>query len=440
MSGSSGDDYALTRVPAHARKHWFGIAVQRFGQISALVQFLVGATLGYSMSFADAALAILIGTVLLEVIVCLVGIIGQKEGLNAAVLVRWTGLGRVGASVLSLMIGLSLVGWFGVQSAISAESLEALLPGVMPQWAWCLLFGAVVTLIVVFGFKGMQLIANVTVPLFLVLVAWSITSELMSHDLMELVTSPPPGPPMSIWAGAGIITGAMIIGSVVTPDMTRFNRSAADVVKQTVLGVTMGEFLIGLAGVLLAHATGSGNVVAIVTSSVGVVGLIIVMTGTLKINDWNLYSASLAVVAFFQVVFRRNVSRRTATLALGALGSILAALGILGFFQQFLILLGVAFPPVVGIIVAEYYVVRRWRADLEQGREEGTVPPTEPRFVPASLVIWAISIALGLIIPTPLPALVALASAFVLYVLAGRLGFLPAAETKAAPSYVDVAE
>ena len=45
------DDFALSRVTPEARKPWFGIAVQRFGQVSALSQFLLGATLGYSMTF-----------------------------------------------------------------------------------------------------------------------------------------------------------------------------------------------------------------------------------------------------------------------------------------------------------------------------------------------------------------------------------------------------
>src|SRR5881227_2043337 len=76
------DDFALSRVTPSARKPWFAIAVQRFGMVSALSQFLLGATLGYGMNFGQAALALLLGSIILEVIMCVVGIIGQKEGLN----------------------------------------------------------------------------------------------------------------------------------------------------------------------------------------------------------------------------------------------------------------------------------------------------------------------------------------------------------------------
>ena len=114
------DDFALARVTPDKQKHWFGIAVQRFGQVSALSQFLLGATLGYAMTAGEAFLALILGSVLLEVIIVIVGIIGQKEGLNTSLLARCTGFGEIGASLVGLAIGISLIGWFGIQSAISA--------------------------------------------------------------------------------------------------------------------------------------------------------------------------------------------------------------------------------------------------------------------------------------------------------------------------------
>src|SRR6478735_8755674 len=384
MGMAHADDFALSRVAPDARRHWFGIAVQRFGQVSALSQFLLGATLGYSMTFGNAVLAFLFGSIILEVIMCVVGVVGQREGLNTALLARWTGFGEVGASLVGLAIGISLIGWFGIQSAISAESLDALMPGLLPVWAWSLIFGLAVTAIVAFGFKGMQWLANITVPLFLILVGWSVISELSQHDLGELPTASARRPTMTIWQGTGIVAGGLIVGAIITADMTRFNRSKADVIKQTVVGVTLGEFVIGLSGVLLAHAAQSGNIVAIVTSSVGLVGLIIVITGTLKINDWNLYSSTLGLVNFISTAFGKNLHRVTTTIVLGVVGSVLAAAGILSQFTEFLIILGVAFPPIAGIMVAEYFLVRRWRGELDASRAEGRLPLTAPRIVPVT--------------------------------------------------------
>ncbi len=442
MAGSAAhiDDYTLSRVPTSARNHWFGIAVQRFGQISALSQFLLGATLGYGMSFANAFLAILLGSIIVEVIMCLVGIIAQKEGLNTALLARWTGFGEVGASIVGLAVGVSLIGWFGIQSAIAADSLNALMPGTLPSWLWSLICGLAVTAIVAFGFKGMQVLANITVPLFLVLVGWSVIAELSRHDLGELLTSAPAGPQISVLAGSGIVAGGIIVVAIITGDMTRFNRSKADVVKQTVVGVSLGEFVIGLAGVLLAHAARSGDIVAIVTSSIGFVGLLIVITGTLKINDWNLYSASLGLVNFVSVTFRKQLHRVSTTLILGVAGTVLAAVGILSNFMEFLIVLSVVFPPIAGIMVAEYFIVKRWRGDLESSRRNDALPTTAPRLVPATLVIWAISAVVGYYTTWGIPSVLSLVLSMVLYVAAGKLNLVNGVGETRTPEADTVAE
>lgn len=423
-SSSHGDDFALSRVPQDSRKHWFGIAVQRFGQVSALSQFLLGATLGYAMTFGDAVLAFLLGSIILEVVIVFVGFIGQREGLNTSLLARWTGFGEVGAALVGLAIGISLIGWFGIQSAISAQSLDNLMPGVFPVWAWSLLFGLAVTAIVAFGFKGMQLLANVTVPLFLILVGWSVISELSRHSIVDLMTSPPPGPSMSVLAGTGIVAGGLIVGAIISADMTRFNRSGADVVKQTVVGVTLGEFVIGLSGVLLAHATASGDIVAIITSSVGFIGLLIVITGTLKINDWNLYSSTLGLVNFISTAFGKNLNRVTTTVVLGVVGSVLAAAGILDQFAGFLTILSVAFPPIAGIMVAEYFIVKRWRPELEDSRAAGRLPESAPRIVPATIVIWLVSSVAGYFITWGIPSVFSLLISMLLYIVAGKLGWV----------------
>lgn len=115
MSGGVGtDDYALSRVPEHARYSWWSVAVQRFGQVSALSQFLLGSTLGFGMGFWDAFLAFTLGAVILELVSIGVGIIGCKEGLNTSLLARWTGFGHGGSALIGVAIGVSLVGWFGV--------------------------------------------------------------------------------------------------------------------------------------------------------------------------------------------------------------------------------------------------------------------------------------------------------------------------------------
>ncbi|MBH5336776.1 cytosine permease [Streptomyces pactum] len=414
------DDYALSRVPEHARHSWVSVAVQRFGQVSSFQQFLVGAVLGFGMEFTDAVIAITIGSVMLEVITILLGIAGVREGLSTSLLARWSGFGRKGSALVGLLMALSLAGWFGVQNGVFAQGMHDL-AGWAPEWAWALAGGALVTAVTVHGFRVMAWTAWLTVPAFLLLAAWSVADTLAGHSLSGLMTSAPPGPSMSLAEGTTLVSGAFILGAIMTPDMTRFNRRPSDVVKQTLISVTLGEYLIGLTAVLLAHAARTSDIVGIITSSSGLLGTLILATAILKINDWNLYSSSLGLVNSLDVLFGRRAGRRTVTLVIGAAGTALSAAGIAGHFPDFLEAIGVLAPPVAGIIIAEYFVVRRFRADLDRARRDGVLPGECADWMPLSLVCWAAGAAAGEYLDAGIPSINSVAVAFLGYAIAGRV-------------------
>ncbi|QWF79981.1 cytosine permease [Amycolatopsis sp. CA-230715] len=414
------DDYSLTPVPAAERRSWPSVAVQRFGQVSSFQQFIVGAILGYGMTFWNAVLAITIGSVLLEVITVLLGIAGVREGLSTSVLARWAGFGRKGSALVGLLVAISLAGWFGVQNGIFAHGMHAL-GGAVPEWAWAVLGGVVITAITVYGFRIMAWTAYLTVPAFLLLAGYSIVDALGSHSLPALVSGPPPGPPLSLGAGTTLVAGAFILGALMTPDMTRFNRTPGDVVKQTLISVTLGEYLIGLIGVLLAHATASSDIVGIITSSSGVLGTLVLATAILKINDWNLYSSSLGLVNVVDVLFGRKVARVHVVLVLGVLGTAASAFGIADDFAGFLTAVGVLTPPVAGVLIAEYFVVRRCRPVFDALREHGSAPGAHRDWMPSALVSWALGTAFAVFFDFGIPAINSVVVAFVSYLAASRL-------------------
>jgi N-methylhydantoinase A/oxoprolinase/acetone carboxylase beta subunit/purine-cytosine permease-like protein len=382
------EDYPLVRVPRGARYPWFNVAVQRFGQLSDLTQFLLGATLGAGLSFWGAFWALTLGSVILELVCVFVGIAGMREGLSTSLLSRWTGFGRYGSSLIGLVIVVSLFGWFGIQTAVFAAGLHSMIK-YLPLWLWCVITGLGVTVLVLGGFKAMGWTAFVAVPAFLGLAGWAMSVQIAEHGAGGLIASAPFGPHMSIATGATIVAGSYIVGAVTTPDMTRFNRNTGDVVKQTLVGISLGEYVLGLAGVLLAYAVKSSDVVAIITASSGVAGVVILISATVKINNWNLYSASLGLINVVQSLTGLRPNRVAVTMGIGVLGSFLASAGILSRLTDFLTLLGVVTPPVAGIMVAEYFVVRRWRSALDASRRLGRLPETEPTWVPATIVVWA---------------------------------------------------
>lgn len=412
--GIGHDDYSLSRVPGFERYSWVTLAVQRFGQHSALSQFLLGATLGFGMTFWNAFLALTLGAVFLEVVAIFTGVAGMREGLSASVIARWAGFGRYGSSIIGLVLAVCLTGWFGVQNAIFAEGVHSLVGGV-PVWTWSIVTGAVVTLIVVYGFISMAWVAYVTVPVFLLLAGYSITNVLLEYRLGELVSSAPPGETLSLATGTTIVAGGFIVGGVLAPDMTRFNRSTADVIKQTVVGITLGEYTVGLIGVMLAQALKTRDIIEIVTSTSGFIGTIVLVAATLKINDWNLYSSSLGFASSIDAIFGKRVNRAVITILVGALGTVFSALGILGQFVPFLVALGVVVPPVAGIMIVDYYLLRRHRGQLEESAASGALPARQEKLNPVALFAWAGASIVGYTVQWGIPALNSLLCAAVLY-------------------------
>lgn len=419
--GIGRDDHAVSRMPASERKHWFVVFLQRYGQMSALSQFLLGATLGFGMDFWQAFLALTLGAVILEVVAIFTGIAGQREGLSTSLLTRWTGFGRYGSSMLGLVITISLMGWFGVQNAVFAQGLEALLPHAMPLWSWEVITGLAVTGIVIWGFLSMTWTAYVAVPAFVVLCFYSIGKALGKESLGSLVASHHPGPALGIGAGATLVAGGFIVGAVINPDMCRFNRSARDVVVNTILGITLGEYTIGLIGVLLAHFAKSENVIGIVTTTSGAVGVLILIAATTKINDWNLYSGSLGLANFLDTAFGKRIHRALLTLIVGAIGTVLSALGILTHFVKFLTILGVAIPPVAAIVVVDYFILKSHRPALEASRRSSRLPAWCPNWNAAGWIAWIAAALVGYYVNWGIASVNSLVVAAILYYALARL-------------------
>jgi hypothetical protein len=109
---------------------------------------------------------------------------------------------------------------------------------------------------------------------------------------------------------------------------------------------------------------------------------------------------------------------------MGAAGSILSAVGIIGKFVSFLTVIGVVVPPVAGIMIAEYFVVMTWRDRLDASRQRGALPDQPPKWNPACLFVWAISATAGYWVQIGIPALNSVLLAFLLYAAAGKLGLI----------------
>jgi cytosine permease len=275
----------------------------------------------------------------------------------------------------------------------------------------------------------MALIARVALPLFLLAVAWAAVRMLAGHSLAELLAAAPAGPRLGLPAAITAVTGSFIIGAVVTPDVTRFMRSGRDVFWMTLVATFVGELTINLVAVAMALLLRTSDIVTLMSTLAGGIGATIAVVSTVKLNNLNLYSSSLGFSTLVHALRLKRggaVDRVRLTWWVGIASTGLSTLGILDHFIGFLVLLGVAIPPIAGIMMVDYYLLRRDRAELRRARATGGLPAASERLNPVALAAWMLACASALLLPgVGVPALNALVVGSVAYglgmALVGRL-------------------
>ncbi|GKW36389.1 purine-cytosine permease family protein [Pectobacterium carotovorum] len=413
------DDYPVSRVPLSVRLPFLNVALVHIGMLTALDQFMLGAVLGHSMTLSQAFLAIFIGSAIFGVVTVGLGYAGMKEGMSGSLLARWCGFGRIGSVLIGLVIAVSLIGWFGVQNAVFAKALNFAMADKLGFGWSAALSGIALTLLVAFGFRALRFTAKIAVPMFVIVVGYISIMTLSGHNIAELIASAPNGEAISISAGATMVVGGCIVASLITPDMTRYSQKGKHVFWMTMLSIIVGEFMVNGLAIIIARALNTADVVTIMSQAAGGIGLIAVIFSTLRVNDINLYSSSLGIANAIEGVTGKKLRYVSITLVIGVIGTLLSVAGILDHFIDFLTLLGVLFPPIIGVMLVDYYILRTHKTLLETSRAEGQLPDSAqtPLIGWPAIIASTVGAIVGLAFEWGVPAFNSLLAASLLYLI-----------------------
>lgn len=393
---SQDNDYSLARIPKEAKQPFWQILFIRIGALCCVSQLMLGAALGYGMSFWEAFAATMLGSVLLQVVSWALGAAAAKEGFSTSLLSRWAGFGKAGSAIVGGVIAISMIGWFGVQNSVFAEGMFKIV-GFLPYEVWAAITGLGITLLVVFGIKAIGRFATIFVPLFVIVVIWAAVVVIGDHGMVDLMSSSHPGPALTLGAATTMVAGGFIAGAITTPDYARYLDNGKQVFWMTLIGTFVGELGMNLLAVVIAHATGTDNVVDMMMATSGIIGVCIVVFSTIKLNDINLYSSGLGLATMINALFNKAINRKILIWALGIVGTVLSMIGIINYFVDFLTLLGVAIPPVAGIMVVDYYILKRDRKELDASREKMSLPAKVEKWNPITILCWIVGFGIGFV-------------------------------------------
>jgi len=329
-----------------------------------------------------------IGTILLGNLIVLVPMLlnahaGTKYGIPFPVLVR-APFGVLGANVPAVLRALVACGWFGIQTWIGGQAIDAMLRIIWPawgtwtggQWVCFLLFWSINMYVIVRGIETIRVLEDVGAPFLLgvgLLLLWWITSK--AGGLGPMFSAP------GKFTTAGefwrffvpSLTGMVGFWATVAlniPDFTRYARSQKAQALGQAMGLPTAMTLYAFIGVAVTSASivifgepiwdpvtllGKFN-----QPMLAFVALIALLIATLTTNvAANVVSPSND----FSNLNPRRISFRTGGIVTGILGIAMMPWKLLSDYRAYIFgwLVGYSglLGPIAGIMVVDYFVVRR---------------------------------------------------------------------------------
>jgi NCS1 family nucleobase:cation symporter-1 len=341
---------------------WAGAAV-------SLAEIWAGGTL-VGAGFLAAAVAILVGHVVGNTPLALGGVIGSRHGIPTMVSVR-PSFGVIGARFAAILNVVQLVGWTAVMLMVAGNALASLFPSVdYPVWA--VATGVLTTLWALGGRRAWKWLGRTAVALLMVLCVVMTWRVVFAYDVAAIVlTGPSHDNPMGFGLALDLVIAMPISWLPLVSDYSRFARTT----KGAFWGTWIGYFLVGswmyLLGLTASLATGTETPDAMVIGAMGAMGLVVpavlvVVFSTATTTFLDIYSAAVSAESI-----TARLKGRWGVVLTGAAGILIALVFPVGEYEGFLLFIGSVFCPLFGVVLADYFVIRRMKIEVKELSGQG---------------------------------------------------------------------
>lgn len=364
MSGDTETlEYAIQPVPEEKTVSGWQVGCVIVGIAITLPGLYSGGEISQTLGMETAFYALLVAAAVLSIMSIPTAIIGQETRRTSYGLIREV-FGPIGGPVINAVFGVILLGWYAVTAELFGRTLmigfDVILGLSQPQWIFTLISSLLVMITTLYGFKAIDRLAIIAVPLLILVFAY-VSLKALQGTLPQLQDIMVTESGRFRWA-VNAITGSMIVSVVLMPDLSRYARTRSDAIVAGILG-NGGGSVIGMALAMLpAAVSGSYDPMAyMVAAGLGVGALLVLIGATWTTNAVNLYSTGLVVGD----VTQRENYRPVITIC-GVLGTALAIFGIADNLIDFLLLLGALVPPIAGVYLVDYFTL------AQRGQNPGT--------------------------------------------------------------------
>ncbi|WP_277585069.1 cytosine permease [Psychrobacillus antarcticus] len=372
-------DYEQEAVPIQARKSWISMFLVLIAIGVDLSSVLLGAELANGMTLNQAILSVCVGSFLLAILCTICAVVGASTNLSTAMITKYV-FGKYGALTFSIVIGVSLLGWFGVQVGFFADNAHIILQDLtgldIPVKVLSFIGGLLMMTTAIYGFHAIEKLSMWSVPLLLGLMLLTLFLTLKNFPLpVEL----PNVEAFTFGSAVSLVISIFIVGATISPDISRWAKSKKDAIIATFFGIFIGNSFMIVIAIILSKSMGTDDMMRIfIILGMAIPGVLVLTLAQWTTNTSNLYSASLG----FSLVFPK-IPKKLLTIILGLMATSLAVFGIYDQFIPFLDILAIVVAPIGGIYVSEFFTVKTEFKRYENELEPKTI-------VVRSIIAWVI--------------------------------------------------
>src|SRR5580700_9008633 len=344
---------------------------------------LASGMIAVGMSWKQALFTVFLGNVLVLIPMLLNAHAGTRYGIPFPVFAR-ASFGVLGANVPAILRALVACGWFGIQTWIGGEAINAMLVALAPGWqhfqygpAICFAFFWLLNVLVILrGIETIRFLQGVSAPFLLLiglaLLLWAkgkaggfgpmLAAPSKFHSFAEFFR-------FFVPSLTGVV-GFWATVSLNIPDFTRYARSQRDQMVGQALGLPATMTFYSFIGITVTSATliifgealwnpvdvlsRLGNPLAVV------IAMIALLMATLNVN----VAANVVSPANdFSNIYPRRISFRTGGLITCVMGIVMQPWKLMSSYGSYIFgwLVGYSgfLGPIAGVLICDYFVIRK---------------------------------------------------------------------------------
>jgi putative hydroxymethylpyrimidine transporter CytX len=303
-------------------------------------------------SFLDAIFAIIVGSVVGSILLALAGKIGSDHGIPSLITMR-PAFGIRGSYLPAILNILQLVGWTTFEIMIMARAADMLTGSMMPYYFWAAIFGVLVALL---GIAGPLNVVRQWIGKFALWIAYGTSAIIIinlinSADITTLISSHGEG--LSFFSALDLVIAMPVSWMPLVADYNRFSKKSKSALWGTFIGFTLTNILFYFGGVLLGTSDVLAIVAAIQAMFFGFLMLLLIVDEADNAFA-DVYSAAVSTQNIFP-----KISQKYLIAGFTGLSAILAMMTSIQQYEVFLLLIGAIFVPLFGVVLTDYYIVKR---------------------------------------------------------------------------------